>query len=56
MEAKVICAWCGAPLGTKDVEVPEGAEAITHGICTGCKAELMAESNGLKNVELGEEE
>ncbi len=56
MEAEVICTWCGVHLGTKDVEVPAGLPAVTHGICKGCTDELAAESNGSKNVELEEED
>lgn len=55
MEAEVICAWCRDSLGTKDVVVPAGMPAVTHGICKGCKAELEADSNGSKNVELEED-
>lgn len=32
----VVCAWCKA-------EITPGREPYSHGICTGCLAELMAE-------------
>lgn len=51
-EAEVVCAWCKASLGTKEVEVPEGYEAVTHGICKGCRDELMSQANGSKEQEL----
>lgn len=56
MEAEVICAWCGAHLGFKDVEVPEGMPAVTHGICKGCKSELEGQANGSKETVGLEEE
>ncbi len=50
--AEVICAWCKASLGIKEVEVPEGYEAVTHGICKGCLDELMSQANGVKEQDL----
>lgn len=41
--AEVVCAWCGTHLGFKDVVVPEGLPAVTHGICDDCKAEARKE-------------
>ena len=51
-EAEVICAWCKAPLGTKEVDVPEGYEAVSHGICDDCLDELMSQANALRAQEL----
>lgn len=37
-EIKVVCAWCGADMGTKD---GKGTWGVSHGICKKCaKAEL----------------
>jgi peptide methionine sulfoxide reductase MsrB len=39
--AQVVCADCGGHLGHKDVVVPEGMPAVSHGLCDDCKAEAM---------------
>lgn len=31
---KIVCAWCGKGMGSKD---GEGQEGITHSICLDCK-------------------
>lgn len=36
---KVVCAWCGADLGTKD---GKGTEGVTHGICKKCAKKELA--------------
>ena len=30
---KVVCAWCGTDMGTKD---GKGQEGVSHGICSDC--------------------
>ncbi len=52
-KAEVVCAWCKAPLGTKEVaDPPEGCERVSHGVCEGCLDELMSQANGSKEQEL----
>jgi len=46
VEATVVCAWCGKILGTKNVVVPEGLPAVTHGICSDCQEKQMEEGRG----------
>jgi len=41
---EVVCAWCGAGLGTKD---GGGQEGVSHGICGGCSKRPM---KGLKGA------
>ena len=36
---RVICAWCGKDLGTKD---GEGTSGISHGICKECADRMLA--------------
>ncbi len=36
MAAKVVCAWCGADMGTTE------AEGTSHGICKSCLAAEIA--------------
>jgi len=38
----IICAWCKKKIGEKEspLEIPPGAERITHSICTDC-AEIV---------------
>ena len=39
MSIKIICAWCGKDLGTKE---GESGGTISHGICPECvRAEIM---------------
>ena len=38
---KIVCGWCQADLGEKYPEQP----GITHGICSECKAKVLAERN-----------
>ena len=33
----VVCAWCGAGMGTED---GQGVTGISHGICAGCAEKL----------------
>jgi len=37
---KVICAWCGAPLGEKD---GQGEVGISHGMCQKCFAKVRSQ-------------
>lgn len=43
----VICAWCKKDMGQKP---PLEKEVVTHGICSECKAKVLAE----RPVEKGE--
>jgi PAS domain-containing protein len=35
---KRVCAWCNEPLDDSEVEVAEGVDLITHGVCEKCEA------------------
>lgn len=37
---KIVCAWCGKDMGTKD---GKGVEGITHGICPECLIKQIGE-------------
>jgi len=41
----VVCAWCGADMGTKD---GGGLEGDTHSCCPSCLERLLAEVGTLK--------
>ena len=53
MLATVVCAWCQKTLGTKNVEVPEGMPAVTHGICSDCKEKQAEEGRKLAELKAG---
>ena len=36
---EIVCAWCGKKMGEKD---GKGIRGISHSLCQGCLAELMA--------------
>lgn len=40
---QVICAWCGADLGTKP-----GRDGVSHGMCSACKAEFDRQLEEMK--------
>ena len=40
---KIVCAWCGKEMGTKD---GEGQAGTTHGICSGCLEQQLRFSRG----------
>jgi hypothetical protein len=42
-DLKVECAWCGAPLGTKD---GKGTTGVSHGICRKCADKEWAKLGG----------
>ena len=46
---KIVCAWCGKDMGSKD---GEGQEGITHSICPDCKKEYFG--NNKKSAEGGD--
>ena len=53
MLATVVCAWCQKHLGTKNVEVPDGMPAVTHGICPDCKEKQAEEGRKLAELKTG---
>ena len=53
MLATVVCAWCQKHLGTKNVEVPDGMPAVTHGICPDCKKKQEEEGRKLAELKAG---
>jgi len=40
---KIVCAWCGKDMGSKD---GEGQEGITHAICPDCKKKFDNNNKG----------
>jgi len=50
MQLKVVCAWCGKVMGTREIpdeDMP--ALPITHSICPKCKAALEEENACSRN-------
>jgi len=48
MTLKIVCAWCGRILGTKDCECPGGTKTpVSHGICNSCKEKVLADMDAL---------
>ncbi len=43
MIAEIRCSYCDILMGYKDVEVPKGMPAITHGICQDCLGKALAD-------------
>lgn len=44
---KVVCAWCGVTISQPGVWVSlEQFPLVSHGICTSCKAKVLAEIEG----------
>ncbi len=43
----VVCAWCGAGMGTKD---ELGVTGISHGICERCMERALKEMAGLSKM------
>lgn len=54
MYLKVICAWCGKYIGTKEVfgTTDEPTLPVTHCICPKCKAKLEEEIKGFSSTNL----
>jgi uncharacterized protein YlaI len=49
MVYQVVCSWCGKHLGEKECPGSKVKDRpITHSICEGCKAKVMAEIEQLK--------
>jgi len=40
---KIVCAWCGKPMGEKD---GQGQEGISHGMCEECHERLVGGNPG----------
>lgn len=42
---KIMCAWCGTDIGTKDCSIQDNG-LVSHSICERCFAETMAKLEG----------
>ncbi|KKN86994.1 hypothetical protein LCGC14_0262630 [marine sediment metagenome] len=51
-EAKLICAWCGAEMGSKKGFTEEGA--VSHGICPKCKEKYFGNPYHPPNISVTE--
>jgi len=48
MQLKVVCAWCGRVMGTREIPDEDMPKLpITHSICRDCKAALEEENKRL---------
>jgi hypothetical protein len=47
---KIVCAWCGKPMGEKP---PYEDESITHSICPECYEEVMGEPYPITGISNG---
>jgi hypothetical protein len=51
---RIVCAWCGKEMGVKECPgSKEMKDPITHSICEGCKAKVMAEIRQSKKEDAG---